>query len=804
MKFKITLFTIIISIALLNAQQWTTQNPYPTANNTYRGFATNPNHFMAVSDQGEAILTFDGGANWDIIPIGGDGIYRSVFFIDDNTGWAVGSFMERLHKTTDGGLTWTHQPNAPDTTKYDVYFANANTGWAIGYYGFVAKTTNGGDLWFSQSFSSINSNTMYGVAGSGDQIIYVVGNNDSVLKSTDGGNTWVQLTVNFGVTIDLRDVYVKPGTNGMEVLIAGENNRIAKSTDGGNTWLIHNPGGTEDLWAIDLNSSGIGLSVGTSGIIHRTSDNGDTWSQIISPTDETLYSVNFANDDVVYANGRRGNVYKSTDAGITWERQGYMFTDVTLNDVSFANSSVGYVVGTNYAAKTTDGGNTFSNLNITFTDKIYEVIAVTQDVAFASAKLGAVLRTTNGGTDWDLLTTGLPTNTDVLAIDFVNENTGYAAGSDGIVIKTTDGGNTWTNKNITTSSLLWDMDFVSETTGWIVGTGEKIFRTTDGGDNWTEQFSGGGLGTYGVAFVDENNGVASGTSGNTYYTVDGGNTWNVPIVGPDRTVWGIDMVETPTGTLAMTACASGYVFKSTDGGRNWSEGPRQTINTSSDIDLVNGAFGWIVGNYGLVVNYYDEQYVPVELASFTSIVNNNNVTLNWKTASEVSNAGFEVERFDEESAGWNKIGFVEGSGTSTEIHNYNFNDRELQTGVYNYRLKQIDLNGTFKYYNLNETVEIGMPTNFALYQNYPNPFNPTTKISFVIPADVETLRATSLQTRLVVFDLLGREVATILNNPMLAGKYEIEFDASDLPSGIYFYSLSFSNYSDTKKMVLIK
>ncbi len=803
MKLKFFAISIFLVCITITAQQWTTQNPYPTANNSYGGFASSPTHFVAVTDQGEALVTMDGGSNWDIVRIGGDGIYRNVFFIDDNTGWAVGSFVERLHKTTDGGLTWTHQPNAPDTTKYDVYFADANTGWAIGYYGFVAKTTNGGDLWFSQSFSSINSNTMYGVAGNGDQVIYVVGNNNSVLKSTNGGGSWQSLTVNFGATIDLRDVYVQPGTNGMEVLIAGENNRIAKSTDGGISWLIHNPGGTEDLWGIDLNSNGIGLAAGTSGIIHRSTDGGDTWSQVTSPTDETLYSISFADANVAYANGRRGTVLKSTDAGITWVRLGYMFTETTLEDVSFANSSVGYVVGTSFAAKTTDGGNTFSILNTGFSDKLYEVSAVNENLVFASGKLGAVIRSTNGGTDWQALSTGLATNVDLLAIDFLNENTGYAAGTDGIVIKTTDGGATWLNKNISSTSLLWDMDFVSETTGWIVGTGEKIFRTTDGGNSWNEQFSGGGLGTYGVAFVDENTGIASGTSGNTYYTVDGGNTWNLPLVGPDRTVWGIDMVSTPTGTLAMTACASGYVFKSTDGGRNWIEEPRQTINTFSDIDLVDGAFGWIVGNYGLVVNYYDEQFVPVELASFSSTVNKNNVTLNWKTASEVSNAGFEIERFDEKNADWNMIGFVEGSGTSTELHHYTFFDKGLQPGTYSYRLKQIDLNGTFKYYNLNESVEIGLPDQFTLYQNYPNPFNPTTKISFVIP-NVETGHAQSLQTKLIIYDILGNEIATLLNKPLQAGSYEIEFDASDLPSGVYFYNLNFSGYSDTKKMILIK
>ena len=114
MRTCITTFLIFILISLTSNAQWRVMNPHPTPNTTYIGSAPSDNSFITVSGQGEAIITHDGGQNWDIVQIGGNGIYRSCYFLNDNLGWAVGSFVERLHKTTDGGLTWTWQSNAPD------------------------------------------------------------------------------------------------------------------------------------------------------------------------------------------------------------------------------------------------------------------------------------------------------------------------------------------------------------------------------------------------------------------------------------------------------------------------------------------------------------------------------------------------------------------------------------------------------------------------------------------------------------------------------------------------------------------
>lgn len=188
--------------------------------------------------------------------------------------------------------------------------------------------------------------------------------------------------------------------------------------------------------------------------------------------------------------------------------------------------------------------------------------------------------------------------------------------------------------------------------------------------------------------------------------------------------------------------------------------------------------------------------LPVELTGFTSLVYNSNVDLSWKTLEEVNNAGFEVERKLAATDNWVKVGYVEGHGTTTTSYIYSFTDRNLASGSYNYRLKQIDYNGNFEYHNLSSEVIIGTPGNFSLSQNFPNPFNPETKINFQIP--------TSGNVTLKVYDNSGKTVATLINSSMDAGYHTATFNASSLPSGVYFYKLESQGFVKVMKMALVK
>ncbi|QQS35639.1 MAG: right-handed parallel beta-helix repeat-containing protein [Ignavibacteriales bacterium] len=200
------------------------------------------------------------------------------------------------------------------------------------------------------------------------------------------------------------------------------------------------------------------------------------------------------------------------------------------------------------------------------------------------------------------------------------------------------------------------------------------------------------------------------------------------------------------------------------------------------------------------------QFLPVELVSFSATVNNNSVILKWQTASEINNRGFGIERRQtsdvKSQMSWESIGFITGKGSTSEINNYSFTDNSVVAGKYSYWLKQFDLDGSFTYSNVVE-VDINPVTDFVLYQNYPNPFNPSTKIKFILP-NVETHRDASLLKTLKVYDVLGNEVATLVNDNMNAGSYEIDFDASSLSAGVYFYRLTAGSFIQTNKMLLLK
>lgn len=204
---------------------------------------------------------------------------------------------------------------------------------------------------------------------------------------------------------------------------------------------------------------------------------------------------------------------------------------------------------------------------------------------------------------------------------------------------------------------------------------------------------------------------------------------------------------------------------------------------------------------------YVPEVVPVELTSFSASVSGNNVTLNWSTASESNNYGFSIERSvisipidRERNLFWESVGFVSGNGTTTEAKSYYYKNENLHAGKYQYRLKQIDFDGSFEYSNIIE-VELGLPTKFILEQNYPNPFNPSTTIKFSIP-DVGTRLALSVQLK--VYDFLGSEIVTLVSEEKPAGIYEVEFDASAFSSGLYIYKLTAGAFTDSKKMILMK
>ncbi len=227
------------------------------------------------------------------------------------------------------------------------------------------------------------------------------------------------------------------------------------------------------------------------------------------------------------------------------------------------------------------------------------------------------------------------------------------------------------------------------------------------------------------------------------------------------------------------------------------------IGTSAMKGIIMGQTGIAMGANGTLdgralaqtnVTLITNGVFPVELVSFTGTANRTNTDLRWSTATELNNYGFEIQRKAIDN--WNKVGFVDGNGTTNTPKTYSYTDNDLSSGKYSYRLKQIDRDGKFTYSQSIEVTIGEVPKEFALAQNYPNPFNPSTVISYQLPAN----SAVSLK----VFDAIGREIATLVNEVKEAGSYSVQFNASHLSNGIYFYTIKAGNFTATKKLTLLK
>jgi hypothetical protein len=188
--------------------------------------------------------------------------------------------------------------------------------------------------------------------------------------------------------------------------------------------------------------------------------------------------------------------------------------------------------------------------------------------------------------------------------------------------------------------------------------------------------------------------------------------------------------------------------------------------------------------------------LPIELTSFTAVVITNDVHLNWKTATEVNNNRFDIERMMENNA-WQNIGSLAGAGNSNSPKSYSFIDNSpLSIGKYSYRLKQVDNDGNYKYSSIVEIDFTSAPNSYSLEQNYPNPFNPSTTISYGLP--------NASNVSLKIYNILGEQVASLVNKVMPAGYQTVVFDASKLASGMYIYRLEAGSFVQVKKMMMLK
>jgi photosystem II stability/assembly factor-like uncharacterized protein len=422
-----------------------------------------------------------------------------------------------------------------------------------------------------------------------------------------------------------------------------------------------------------------------------------------------------------------------------------------------------------------------------------------------------ILSSADLGETWENLSS--PLNFLVTAIFFTDSITGFAAGglSNGRIAKTTDGGLTWLVTSF--SSLIRSIHFPSPDTGYAVSNDQsspKIYKTTDAGLTWNLQNAPSGVGTLGqVHFSNNNVGYvvsrrSSPLLGYIIKTENGGLNWYIQYSLPDIILRSVFAVDEST---AYVVGDYGTILKTTNGGLNWYSQKSSTTEILRSVFFVDSLIGYVAGGSYIGTPMHvvlktitgGEPIIPVELTSLTANVDENIVNLFWTTGTETNNRGFEIER----QAGikqyavnnWDKIGFVEGKGTTTETQFYSFIDQGLTPGSYLYRLKQIDFDGIYEYSDAIE-LEVLPPDNLILNQNYPNPFNPETVISWQLPL--------AGKVTLIIYDVLGKKVAMLIDEDQQSGRYEINFDAEGLPNGIYLCRLRTGIGEKVIKLLLLK
>jgi photosystem II stability/assembly factor-like uncharacterized protein len=384
-------------------------------------------------------------------------------------------------------------------------------------------------------------------------------------------------------------------------------------------------------------------------------------------------------------------------------------------------------------------------------------------------------------------------------IYFVNANTGTAVGDSGIVLRTTNGGLNWFRQNsgLSEDAILQKVCFVNANFGTIVGSrnqGGLILHTSNGGETWIKQESPNPYWQFvNLKFIDESTGYAVGRApGVIIKTTNSGRTWSeVPQSQNPYAHWsGIDFVNANTGWVAGSDVISGgVILKTTNGGANWERQDYFAPFGSQfySISFIDALTGVVAGDYIFLTTNGGINWIRADsnrALNSVKMINSNigtAVGYNWEILRSTNGghtwdlqpppvtAGFLDVSFADPNIGW--IAGTDG----TILHTTNGGVIGIQP------------------------IRNKVPEKFQLYQNYPNPFNPRTKIKFDIP--VETgLRPVS--TRLVVYDVLGKEISILVNQQLHPGTYEVDFDGANYPSGVYFYRLETGNYIETRKMII--
>ena len=748
MKTLITFLAIVLFAtgALSQSyQDWKWLHQSPQGNELRWVKMWDANTIYAIGGKGTFIRTTNGGTNWFVqhtagrtagIPIQKADL-RNAWFFNQSTGIVIGSFGS-IFRTTDGGITFdsTNNPAPTNTTFTGISFINNLTGYVVcGLTDYrLMKTTNGGITWNNNIGTNPGYSNPYVLHAFTENKLIVFNQLGDNFITTNGGFSWN--TYPIGNLVNFNNAVFLDANTGYA---CGDWGRCRYTNDGGYTWA--NMAGIlfdRNIHFTDIKyrNNAVYLT-GNSNYIYRSSNHGDTWDSIafMAPSAQPLWSNSYYSSDfsitadTMVTVGAKGSIHQTL--GTIKKPLGQYLKTGNMRDVwASTNTSVLIAVGAP------------------------SISSVTQD---------QILRSTNSGSNWTVVSPSAVSNAEFYSIDMINDNTGYICGNRSAVYRTTNGGVNWdsvTIPNMPSGLILQKVDFVNAQTGWIfsryaTGNDSTIFKTTNSGANWTKQKINAtttGNTIYSACMLDENNGWLLSSRPRAWKTTNGGAVWDSTLLGDNYlagALYDIKMINSQTGYCVGS---NNRVYRTTNGGAT----PWTNVSFSSTT---------IITNYAVEVRNQQECVV---MGTYGTGYYTSNGGLTWS------------QKFLQSS-----ISDIYGSYLSpngilyavTLLDSYIFKNASIFTTGIN-------------------TVSENVPVTTRLRQNYPNPFNPNTVIRYQLSVVSDVV--------IKIYDVQGKELQTLVNETLNPGTYAVTFDGTGLTSGVYYYKLISGQFTETKRMVLIK
>jgi len=717
--------------------------------------------------------------------------YYSIHFENNLTGWVCGS-LGKILKTTNGGYLWQTQVSSTNANLLSIWFVSDNTGIACGDNGSITKTTNSGLYWTSKSSgTSSNLNKIFFINTTTG---WIAGDGGVILKTTNAGDNW--LMQQSGVTVSLKSIHFTSVNSGWAV---GSSGKILKTTNGGSNWILSldlsSITSLNSVYFTDVLTGYIAgeyvTSQGKFVFFYKTITGGEWWLYQFAGVNTTMRSIYFDNPMKGWAVGDSGVILGTINGGDNWIGQP-SYTTKNLNSIFFTSSIYGWIAGnTGTVLKTVNGG-FFDTLNTSRRDLgVIPMVVNSSDILDAKYRIMFrapdtsynVLRSLNNGISFDTIISHVPLN-----------DTGKIF--DGMLLRV--------------KKIKFD-----PAGGQYTGNAGIVKDPVNSFDTIQTRLYG----------WDYNPPQNRNLEGGRFFITGGYRPWqsvSMSLSYPTRSTYvGFRSLLNPEDLRKVKVVFTGY-------------GSGQQAYRYNVVSVINYQYQDMkeVPFKIYEIEPYDGTPNPRQLNCAFLEFSDSTVTPDgkWEPTTD-STGGKDILYIFASDYDPNPSSFYTAKNLLLNQPQidvmYTWNAKLIQTGaayhvndeltIYPYTVTRPELVSgyplfyEFQTYSLIGVKQISniIPKEFMLQQNYPNPFNPVTKIKFSIPKIGSN---SSMDVNIIVYDILGREISVIVNDKLLPGEYETEFDGINLSSGVYFYRLqagdpstsSGQNYFETKKMVLIK